>query len=403
LDNSTEGAPVITIELHKLIGKISKSLHVNTERATILKQKMNKDLELKNSPSRGLIHQDIQKDTSDIHKHLEQFRALQKLMIKVTKMGDSVKKSRDDILIEIKTFDKEDEEQIDEYERILAPNKQSEIENLYFYFVDSTFIYVYHPVTLKRTHKKKHRVGYIDAYTSKALMTSRGRFFVTGSLHRPKDFTYELSLEDLEFDDKQSMINGRCLHAFIELSPNYLIAVGGCYGFQALTECEYYDIEKDHWSPMSSLKKGRYYHVCLVFDGNILYAVGGKQNNYSSHFFIEKAELDNKFNGSWIQINMNSRYLDSPLNGQGLLRIGTFEYMIFGRDESKNEDAADCLVFSERNKTMTEVTYRMNMSDNFDGTSISYFYKDKFYVFSLNQNLHCFDGIKWKVRTNFVK
>jgi len=282
-----------------------------------------------------------------------------------------------------------------------ASKKNNKI--FYFCFVDSTYLYIYNPVTLARTYKIEHEVRNIDAYTSKALMTSDGRFFVTGSLHRPKYFTYEFSFDKIKFVSRTNMINGRCLHSFIEYKQNFLIVVGGCYGFQSLTECEYYDAVKNRWFPMSSLRKGRYYHVCLLFEGNILYAAGGRQSNYSSHIAFERIELDSKFNGSWREIHMNPPYLNSPLNGQGFLRLNRDEYLLFGGVDAKNEDVAECRIFNDNEKTISEADYKLVINDNFDGTSISYFHNGKFYIFSLLQNLHAFDGNRWQVRKNFIK
>jgi len=62
----------------------------------------------------------------------------------------------------------------------------------------------------------------------------------------------------------------------------------------------------------------------------------------------------------------------------------------------------ECLIFDATLDKVSLAPYCIQEKDSFSGTGINYWYKGKHYVFTVERNLHIFDGDKWIFIKGFI-
>ena len=135
--------------------------------------------------------------------------------------------------------------------------------------------------------------------------------------------------DDMKIKKLSNMNIARCSHTMIS-EGKYLYVVGG----ENMNSVERYDIEKDIWEILPSMRVKRMYPILHINNG-YLYAFFGKFNNGDYPCSIERLNLNND-NGNikrdWeIIIFSNPNNLDVRIYGSAVLQIDSLLYFFGGK------------------------------------------------------------------------
>jgi len=265
-------------------------------------------------------------------------------------------------------------------------------------FLDKEKVYAFDSRTLVMEQDILHHLDYVDKHCSKTLMTFDNRYFICTSSYDPQKSIFEYRVDESKIEQRASMHLERCNHAFIELKHNFLLAISGGY-----PESEIYNVKEDSWHLLTPLLNiVRWRHVALVFEERIIYVYGGRDTKMSPVCSYERIELNANFDGKWELGEFSHKDEDTPIYYHCCFQLNKSEYLIFGGKNKMNLDTNTCLVFDTEKSSICISPQKIPQNDYFYGTAVTYYYGNKYYVFSVTGGLHIYNGIKWISIKGFV-
>jgi hypothetical protein len=141
----------------------------------------------------------------------------------------------------------------------------------------------------------------------------RGKLYVIGGETDSSVVNYilEVDIDTLEARIKKGMEHRRAAHTLVNINNSSIIAISGAYGEKT---CENYNIEKNYWSSIPSVKQDRIGASALVYSGETIYLFFGKRYDTTLRKweFIDNVERINLYEkyAQWHIIDFKATSLD---------------------------------------------------------------------------------------------
>ena len=201
-------------------------------------------------------------------------------------------------------------------------------------------------------------------YRHRSVSLPDGSIYLIGGHYKEKNITsnetYRYNWDSKGFINRADMYTSRKSFG-ICYNSGFIYVVGGFnYNEGYLEKCEKYEVLKDKWTNIDSLKGGSASSCSIcIFNRTQIFKFGGLKAPYTINDSIEIYDIDNN---KWLNFNIDSKKLrEESLNNfeflwlSACLQINDNEIMVFGGLDKDNKSSDQSFIIKVINEEMFRV------------------------------------------------